>query len=223
MIELVRIYLWSKIFGSSAQPFLDNARSVYSAKKVHPSAKTSKSIQIAQWAKQSSHALRILPSAGGANVRASREGQRQKRVCRHCDFEREQASTEAERLIDIDSTTTRIGDMAPPKKSDKVRKLVLLKTTARGPVEVNVLPNRERPERRLAKRRKVVNDDEEDLTLGIRRAETKVEGIRQSRTCARRKRKASRGLVVTEVSDSSVEKTLAPIIDTLEVVAGKTT
>ncbi|OAE30773.1 hypothetical protein AXG93_4876s1140 [Marchantia polymorpha subsp. ruderalis] len=34
---------------------------------------------------------------------------------------------EAERSIDLNSTTTRIGDMAPPKKSDKVRKFVPLK------------------------------------------------------------------------------------------------
>lgn len=108
-------------------------------------------------------------------------------------------------------------------KDDNSRSSISPQTTARGPVEVDVLPNRERQERRLAKRRKVVSDDEEDLTLGMGIAETKVEGIRQSRTCARRKRKASRGLVVTEVSDSSVEKTFSPIIDTLKVVAGKTT
>ncbi|OAE30810.1 hypothetical protein AXG93_857s1120 [Marchantia polymorpha subsp. ruderalis] len=88
---------------------------------------------------------------------------------------------------------------------------------------VDVLPNREKPERRMAKRRKVVTDDEEDLTLWIRRAETEVEGIRQSRTRARPKRKASRGLVVTEVLDSSVEKTVAPIVNTPEVAAGEST
>ncbi|OAE28730.1 hypothetical protein AXG93_1617s1140 [Marchantia polymorpha subsp. ruderalis] len=38
-------------------------------------------------------------------------------------------------------------------------------TTARGPVQVEVLPNREKPDRRLANRRKMVTDDEEDLML----------------------------------------------------------
>lgn len=68
-----------------------------------------------------------------------------------------------------------------------------------------------------------MTDDEEDLTLGVRRAETEVEGIRQSRTRARSKRKASRGLVVTEVSNNSVEKTVAPIVEPPKVAAGKTT
>ncbi|OAE19799.1 hypothetical protein AXG93_1168s1000 [Marchantia polymorpha subsp. ruderalis] len=95
--------------------------------------------------------------------------------------------------------------------------------TAQGPVQVDVLPNREKPKWRLAKRRKVVTDDEEDLTLGVRRAQTEVEVIKQSRTCTRSKRKASRGLVVTEVSDSSVEKTIAPIVSTPEVAVGKST
>ncbi|OAE33150.1 hypothetical protein AXG93_4773s1230 [Marchantia polymorpha subsp. ruderalis] len=46
---------------------------------------------------------------------------------RHCNTEREPTQTEKEISIDIDSTLMRIGDMAPPKKSDKVRKLVPLK------------------------------------------------------------------------------------------------
>ncbi|OAE31203.1 hypothetical protein AXG93_4240s1020 [Marchantia polymorpha subsp. ruderalis] len=45
----------------------------------------------------------------------------------------------------------------------------------------------------------------------------------QSRTRARPKTKASRGLVVTEVSDSSVKKTVAPIVDTPEVAIGELT
>ncbi|OAE31765.1 hypothetical protein AXG93_4874s1300 [Marchantia polymorpha subsp. ruderalis] len=97
------------------------------------------------------------------------------------------------------------------------------RTTAREPVQVDVLPNREKPERRLAKRGKVVTDDEEDLTLVVRRAETEVEGIRQSRARARSKRKASRRFVVTEVSDSSVEKTVVPIVDPPKVATGEST
>ncbi|OAE20311.1 hypothetical protein AXG93_2338s1000 [Marchantia polymorpha subsp. ruderalis] len=87
-------------------------------------------------------------------------------------------------------------------------------------VKVNVLPNREKPEWRLAKRRKVVTDDEEDLMLEARRAGTEIEGVRQSKTRARTKRKASRGLVVTEASDSSVKKTTAPTNASPEVAAG---
>lgn len=63
--------------------------------------------------------------------------------------------------------------------------------TARGSILMDVLPSRERPERRLAKRRKVVSDDKDDLALEVRRVETKVEVIKQSRTRARLKRKAS--------------------------------
>ncbi|OAE30189.1 hypothetical protein AXG93_4295s1440 [Marchantia polymorpha subsp. ruderalis] len=43
-------------------------------------------------------------------------------------------------------------------------------TTARGPVQVDVVQRREKPERRLAKRRKVVSDDEEELTHETRSA-----------------------------------------------------
>lgn len=87
---------------------------------------------------------------------------------------------------------------------------------------MEVLPNRKKIERRLMKRRKVVTNDDEDL-MQVRRAEPEIEGIRQSRTRARPKRKTNRGLVVTEASDSSVEKTIAPIIATPEVVNGEST
>ncbi|OAE28913.1 hypothetical protein AXG93_4891s1020 [Marchantia polymorpha subsp. ruderalis] len=43
-------------------------------------------------------------------------------------------------------------------------------TTARGPVQVDVVQRQERPEKRLAKRRKVVSDDESDLALETRSA-----------------------------------------------------
>ncbi|OAE25594.1 hypothetical protein AXG93_3355s1000 [Marchantia polymorpha subsp. ruderalis] len=36
-------------------------------------------------------------------------------------------------------------------------------TTARGPVQVDVVPRQEQPERRVAKKRKVVSDDKEEL------------------------------------------------------------
>lgn len=45
-------------------------------------------------------------------------------------------------------------------------------TTARGSVQVNVLPTREQPEWRLAKRRKVLTDNEEDPLLESRMVET---------------------------------------------------
>ncbi|OAE30334.1 hypothetical protein AXG93_4201s1350 [Marchantia polymorpha subsp. ruderalis] len=51
------------------------------------------------------------------------------------------------------------------EEEDNNRSQVPPQTTARGLVKVDVLPNRQKPERRLAKRRKVVTDDEEDLTL----------------------------------------------------------
>lgn len=120
MIELVKICLRPKIQRSSAQPFLDSARS-------ESFAKTSKSTRIAQRVGHRSHASQILLGARGGNVRASREKKRQKRMRRHCNTEREPTQTEKEISIDIDSTLMRIGDMAPPKKSDKVRKLVPLK------------------------------------------------------------------------------------------------
>ncbi|OAE18710.1 hypothetical protein AXG93_4846s1000 [Marchantia polymorpha subsp. ruderalis] len=105
--------------------------------------------------------------------------------------------------------------MAPPKKSDKVRKYV--------PLKVEVLLNREKLERRLQKIRKVVTDDEEDLMLEVRRAETEIKGIRQLRFRPRPKRKLSQGLVVIKASNSSVEKTVGQIIDTPKVATGKST
>lgn len=95
-------------------------------------------------------------------------------------------------------------------------------TTARGPVQVDVLPNQEKSERRLAKRRKVVTDDEEYLMFEERRAEKEIEGVRQSRTRARSKRKASRGLVVIEASVSNVEKTVAPTNASAKVARDET-
>ncbi|OAE33751.1 hypothetical protein AXG93_2492s1000 [Marchantia polymorpha subsp. ruderalis] len=109
------------------------------------------------------------------------------------------------------------------KEEDNSQPQIPPQTTARGPIKVEVLPNQEKPERRLAKTRKVVTDDEEDLMLEVRRAETEIEQIRQSRTRARAKRKATQGLVITEASDSSVEKTVASIIASPEVVSSKST
>ncbi|OAE22558.1 hypothetical protein AXG93_731s1010 [Marchantia polymorpha subsp. ruderalis] len=95
--------------------------------------------------------------------------------------------------------------------------------TTRGPVQVEVVRRRKKPERRVAKRRRVVNDDEGDLALEIRRTETEVDVIRQSRTRARSKKRASRELVAAEVSDSNVEKTVAPIVSTPKVIMGEST
>ncbi|OAE19721.1 hypothetical protein AXG93_411s1270 [Marchantia polymorpha subsp. ruderalis] len=64
-------------------------------------------------------------------------------------------------------------------------------TTAQGPIQMDVVRRREKPERRLAKRRKVVSDDEGDLVL--------------------------------EYKDSSVEKTVAPIMYAPEVAVGEST
>lgn len=49
------------------------------------------------------------------------------------------------------------------------RPRVSSQTTARGPVQVDVLPTGERPERRMAKRRKILTDDEEDPLLELQR------------------------------------------------------
>ncbi|OAE31984.1 hypothetical protein AXG93_4421s1370 [Marchantia polymorpha subsp. ruderalis] len=73
----------------------------------------------------------------------------------------------------------------------------------------------------MAKRRRVVNDDEGHLALEVRRTETEVDVIRQSRTRARPKKRANRALGAAEVSDSSVEKTVAPIVSAPEVATGK--
>lgn len=94
-------------------------------------------------------------------------------------------------------------------------------TTARGPVHVDVVRRREKPEKRLAKRRKVVSDEECDLVLEVRRTKTEVGVNRQKRTRARPKQRANRGLVAAEASDSSVEKTVAPIMYEPEVVVGE--
>ncbi|OAE21956.1 hypothetical protein AXG93_242s1400 [Marchantia polymorpha subsp. ruderalis] len=52
---------------------------------------------------------------------------------------------------------------------------------------------REKPKRRVTKRRRVVSDDEGDLALEVRRTEAEVDMIRQSRTRARPKKRANRG------------------------------
>ncbi|OAE31206.1 hypothetical protein AXG93_4240s1050 [Marchantia polymorpha subsp. ruderalis] len=108
-------------------------------------------------------------------------------------------------------------------KDDNRRPSIPPQTTAQGPVQVDVMLRRERLERQLAKSRKVVNDDEGDLALEVRRTETEVEVIRQSRTRARPKKRANRGLVTTKVSDSSVEKTVAPIVSSPKVTVGEST
>ncbi|OAE26459.1 hypothetical protein AXG93_815s1210 [Marchantia polymorpha subsp. ruderalis] len=102
------------------------------------------------------------------------------------------------------------------KEENNSRPRIPPQTTARRPVQVDDLPTRERQELRLAKRRKVVTDDEEDLMLESRMAEAKIVVVWQSRTQARPKKKASRKLVVTKSSDSSVMKTIVAAIATVE-------
>lgn len=97
------------------------------------------------------------------------------------------------------------------EEEDNSRPIVPTQTTARGLVQVDVLQTRERPERQLAKRRKVMTDDEEDSLLDLRMAET---GIWQSSTQARPKKKAKRMVVVTKSSYSNVEKTVAVAVAT---------
>ncbi|OAE32793.1 hypothetical protein AXG93_374s1200 [Marchantia polymorpha subsp. ruderalis] len=108
-------------------------------------------------------------------------------------------------------------------KDDTRRPSIPPQTTTRGPVQVEVVRRREKPKRRLAKRRRVVSDDEGDLALEVRRTETEVEVIRQSRTRARPKKRVNRELVAAEVSDSSVKKTVVPIVSTPEVGEGEST
>lgn len=108
-------------------------------------------------------------------------------------------------------------------EDDTCQPLISPQTTTRGPVQVDVVQRRKKPERRLAKRRKVVSDDEEDLALEVKRTETEVDVIRQSRTRAVPKKRANRGLVAAEVSDSSVEKTIVPIVSTPKVTVGEST
>ncbi|OAE35190.1 hypothetical protein AXG93_2947s1070 [Marchantia polymorpha subsp. ruderalis] len=94
-------------------------------------------------------------------------------------------------------------------------------TTARGPVQVDVVQRQEQPERRVAKRRKVVSDDEEELAQVVRRMDMDVIGARQQRACARPKKRAKRRRVTIEVSDSSVKKTVAPIVNASEVATSE--
>ncbi|OAE28747.1 hypothetical protein AXG93_1617s1320 [Marchantia polymorpha subsp. ruderalis] len=48
-----------------------------------------------------------------------------------------------------------------------------------------------------------------------------VDGVRQPRARARLKKRANRRMMTAEVSDSSVEKTVAPIVNTSEVAASE--
>ncbi|OAE31236.1 hypothetical protein AXG93_2356s1010 [Marchantia polymorpha subsp. ruderalis] len=88
---------------------------------------------------------------------------------------------------------------------------------------MDVMQRREKPERRLAKRRKVVSDDKEELAHEVRRVDMDVDGARQQRARARPKKRANRRMVTAEVSDSSVEATVAPIVNTSKVVASEVT
>ncbi|OAE30325.1 hypothetical protein AXG93_4201s1260 [Marchantia polymorpha subsp. ruderalis] len=86
---------------------------------------------------------------------------------------------------------------------------------------MDVVLRREKRERRLAKRRKVVSDDEEELAHEVRRMDMDVGGARQHRVRARPKKRANRRMLTVEVSDSSVEKMVASIVNTSEVAASE--
>ncbi|OAE27639.1 hypothetical protein AXG93_3337s1010 [Marchantia polymorpha subsp. ruderalis] len=94
-------------------------------------------------------------------------------------------------------------------------------TTARGPVQVDVVQRQEQPQRLVIKRRKVVSDDEEELANVVRRMDMDVSGAKQHRARARPKKRAKRRMVTVEVSNSSVEKTVAPIVNTSEVATSE--
>lgn len=68
-----------------------------------------------------------------------------------------------------------------------------------------------------------MTDDEENLLLESQMAETEIVGIWQSSTRARLKKKASRALVMTASSNSSVKKTVAVAIVTTEDVINEPT
>ncbi|OAE21658.1 hypothetical protein AXG93_297s1010 [Marchantia polymorpha subsp. ruderalis] len=53
-------------------------------------------------------------------------------------------------------------------------------TTARGPVQVDVVQRQKQPERRVTKRRKVVSDDEEELAHVVRRMDMDESGARRT-------------------------------------------
>lgn len=68
-----------------------------------------------------------------------------------------------------------------------------------------------------------MSDDEEELAHEVRRVDMDVDGERQPRARARSKKRANRRMVTVEVSDSSVEKTVASIVNTSEVAASEMT
>lgn len=74
---------------------------------------------------------------------------------------------------------------------------------------MDVVAIREQPERRPAKRQKIIADSEEGQRSESRMAETQVTEIRLSKTRAKPKKKANRGRVVSDISDSSLAKTNA--------------
>ncbi|OAE20491.1 hypothetical protein AXG93_4698s1430 [Marchantia polymorpha subsp. ruderalis] len=121
MIGLVSIRLRLKIFGSSAQPFLDSGRAA-------SSEKASESIRIAQRAGRRLHASRILLGAGGSNVRESRVKAVRGAFAPTLRYQARTSERErGQNRLTLLAAKMQIGDMTPPKKSDKVRKLIPLK------------------------------------------------------------------------------------------------
>ncbi|OAE21818.1 hypothetical protein AXG93_2550s1570 [Marchantia polymorpha subsp. ruderalis] len=110
------------------------------------------------------------------------------------------------------------------KTEDDIRRpSIPPQTTARGPVKWRLCGDGEKLERRVTKRRRVVSDHEGDLALEVRRTEMEVDVIRQSRSRTRPKKRANRELMAAEVSDRSLEKTVALIVSTPEVEVGEST
>ncbi|OAE18877.1 hypothetical protein AXG93_3022s1010 [Marchantia polymorpha subsp. ruderalis] len=70
-------------------------------------------------------------------------------------------------------------------EDDNRRPSIPPQTTAQGPVQVEVVRRWEKLERRVAKRRRVVSDDEGDLALEARRTKTELDVIRRSEACRR--------------------------------------
>ncbi|OAE26913.1 hypothetical protein AXG93_4148s1000 [Marchantia polymorpha subsp. ruderalis] len=63
------------------------------------------------------------------------------------------------------------------EEEDNSRSRMPSRTTTSGIVQVDVLPTRERPKRRIAKRRKVMTDDKEDPLLESRMTDSEITGI----------------------------------------------
>lgn len=124
MIGLVSIRLRPKIFGS-----LDLRRSLFwTVQELRLRRRHRNQFEIAQRAGRHSHESGILLGEGGGNVRASRVRALRGAFAPTLRYRARTSESEREQNQPILlAAKTRIKDMAPPKKIDKVRKLVPLK------------------------------------------------------------------------------------------------